>query len=99
VFVLGADAARELPRWHRSAEIIHLVRLAIVGRPGYRLNMAELEARLPGISARCTLIDGPRLEVSSSDLRARLASGRPTRYQIPDPVLGYIAEHGLYRER
>jgi nicotinate-nucleotide adenylyltransferase len=98
VFVLGADAARDLPRWHRAAEIIRLVHLAIVARPGYRLNMAELEVGLPGLSARCTLIDGPRLEVSSSDLRARLASDRPTRYQIPDPVLGYIAEHGLYRE-
>jgi nicotinate-nucleotide adenylyltransferase len=98
VFILGADAARDLPRWHRAAEIIRLVRLAIVGRPGYHLNLATLEADLPGIGARSTIIDGPRLEVSSSDLRARLTAGRPARYQIPDPVLAYIAEHGLYRE-
>jgi nicotinate-nucleotide adenylyltransferase len=97
VFILGADAARDLPRWHRAAEIPRLVRLAIVGRPGYSLRLAELEARLPGISAYCTLLAGPRLEVSSSDLRARLAAGRPTRYQIPDPVLAYIAQHRLYR--
>jgi nicotinate-nucleotide adenylyltransferase len=99
VFILGADAARDLPRWHRAAEIIRIVRLAIVGRPGLSLDMAALELRLPGLGPRCTLIDGPRLEVSSSDLRARLASGRPTRYQILDPVLDYIAEHRLYRER
>jgi len=99
VFILGVDAARDLPRWHRAAEIIRLARLAIVGRPGYHVSLAKLEFDLPGISARSTIIDGPRLEVSSSDLRARLASGRPARYQIPDPVLAYIAEHGLYRER
>ncbi len=98
VFILGSDAARDLPRWHRATEIIDLVRLAIVGRPGYHLNLAQLEADLPGIAQRSTLIVGPRLEVSSSELRARLISDRPARYQIPDPVLAYIVEHGLYRE-
>ncbi|NTW96954.1 MAG: nicotinate-nucleotide adenylyltransferase [Oscillochloris sp.] len=99
LFIIGADAARDMPRWYRAAEIIRLVRLAVIGRPGYSLDLADLEARLPGIGARCTMIDGPRLDVSSSDLRARLAAGRPTRYQIPDPVLAYIAQHGLYREQ
>lgn len=99
VFILGADAARDLPRWHRAAEIMGLARLAIVGRPGVELSMERLEAALPGVAARCDLIDGPRLEVSSSDLRERLASGRPARYQIPDPVLAYIAEQRLYTER
>ncbi len=98
VFILGTDAARDFPRWYRAAEMLRLVRLAIVGRPGYHLNVAQLEADLPGIGERCTLITGPRLDVSSSELRARLVSNRPTRYQIPDPVLAYIAAHGLYRE-
>jgi nicotinate-nucleotide adenylyltransferase len=99
IFILGADAARDLPRWHRAAEILGLARLAIVGRPGVELRVERLEADLPGIAERCDLIDGPRLEVSSSDLRARLASGRPARYQIPDPVLAYIDAHRLYQER
>jgi nicotinate-nucleotide adenylyltransferase len=98
VFILGADAARDLPRWHRAAEIIRLVRLAIVGRPGFSLSVAQLEADLPGISERCATIEGPRLEVSSSNLRARLSVGQPARYQIPDPVLAYIADHGLYQD-
>jgi nicotinate-nucleotide adenylyltransferase len=99
VFILGADAARDLPRWHRAADILRIASLAIIARPGVSLAVADLERSLPGVSDRCTLIDGPRLDVSSSELRARLASGRPTRYQIPDPVLAYIVEHGLYRER
>lgn len=99
VFMLGADAACDLPRWHRAAEIPGLAHLAIIGRPGYDLDLAALVSALPSLAGRYTLIDGPRLDVSSSDLRARLADGRPARYQIPDPVLAYIAEHGLYRER
>jgi nicotinate-nucleotide adenylyltransferase len=98
VFLLGVDAARDLTRWYRATEIIRLVRLAVISRPGYSLSLQELEIRMPGISERCVTIDGPRLDVSSSDVRARLFAGRPVRYQIPDPVLDYIAAHGLYRE-
>ncbi|NNJ09369.1 nicotinate (nicotinamide) nucleotide adenylyltransferase [Chloroflexales bacterium ZM16-3] len=98
VFLLGVDAARDLPRWYRATEIIRLVRLAVISRPGYSLSLQALETNMPGISERCVTIDGPRLDVSSSDLRARLFAGRPVRYQIPDPVIDYIAAHGLYRE-
>lgn len=96
-FIIGADAVRDLPRWYRAAEILDLVRLAVVNRPGHRLDVAALEPYLPTIRSRCTLVEGPCLDVSSSDLRIRLATGRPTRYQIPDVVLAYIAQHTLYR--
>ncbi|WP_129627359.1 nicotinate-nucleotide adenylyltransferase [Candidatus Oscillochloris fontis] len=94
--IMGADAARDLPRWHRVHEILRLAQLAVVARPDHPCDLADLESRLPGVRLRTTLIDGPRLTVSSTDLRLRLASGRPTRYQIPDAVLAYIAHHGLY---
>lgn len=96
-FILGADAAADLPRWRSAAEILRLARLAIVGRPGYSVDIEALDAALPGLAAACTLIEGPRLEISSSDLRARLAAGRPVRYQIPEAVRAYIVENRLYR--
>jgi nicotinate-nucleotide adenylyltransferase len=97
-FILGADAAAELPRWRSAAAILGLARLAIVGRPGYTIDIAALDAALPGLAARATPIDGPRLDISSTELRRRLAAGQPARYQIPDPVLRYIEEHGFYRD-
>lgn len=97
-FILGADAAAELPRWRSADEIIRLARLAIVGRPGSTVDIERLDDVLPGLASRTTLIDGPRLDISSSELRRRLAEGRPARYQIPDPVLAYIEEHQLYRD-
>jgi len=96
-FILGADAAADLPRWHRAADIIALARLAVVGRPGYAADIAVLDAALPGIATRTTPVDGPRLDISSTDLRHRIAEGRPVRYQIPDPVIAFIDAHGLYR--
>ncbi len=97
-FIVGADAARELPRWHRAAEVVALAKLAIVGRPGFHLDMPALLAALPALAGRYTLIDGPRLDISSTELRARLAAGRTVRYLIPEEVRLYIAEHGLYRD-
>jgi nicotinate-nucleotide adenylyltransferase len=43
--------------------------------------------------------DMPRLDVSSSDLRARVAAGEPVRHLVPDAVARYIADHGLYGAR
>ncbi|NTU77855.1 MAG: nicotinate (nicotinamide) nucleotide adenylyltransferase [Chloroflexales bacterium] len=95
--IIGADAARDLPRWRRVADILGLARVAIVGRPGHSVDLPALEVALPALEGRCVLIDGPRLDISSTDLRRRLAAGRPVRYQMPDTVRLYIAEHGLYQ--
>jgi nicotinate-nucleotide adenylyltransferase len=97
-FIMGADSLADLPRWRRSAEIIALARLAAAQRPGIALDPAALDARLPGIAARLDLFEGPRLDIASSDLRARRAAGLPLRYQMPDAVIAYIEAHGLYQD-
>ncbi len=97
-FILGVDAARDLPRWHRAAELVALARLCIVGRPGYTLHRPALEAALPTLAGRYRLIDGPQLAISSSALRHRLALGQPVRYQVPEPVRNYIEAHKLYAD-
>ncbi len=68
-----------------------------VGRPGFKPDLAPLTALLPGLPERLTLLEGPQLEVSSSELRQRVAEGRPIRYLTPDPVVAYIDAQGLYR--
>lgn len=96
-FIMGADVAHELPRWHRISELLALTRLAIVCRPGYSLDLPALERTLPALAGRYAIIEGPRLDIASSELRHRLAGGRPVRYLIPEGVRRYIEEHGLYR--
>jgi len=96
-FIIGADAARDLPRWHRAAELGRLAYLAIVGRPGVKVDLPALTVALPTLAGRCLLLEGPQLAVSSSALRRRLATGAPVRYQLPEAVRLYIAEHGLYQ--
>jgi nicotinate-nucleotide adenylyltransferase len=98
-FILGADALNDLPRWHEAARIPRLTNIVAVQRPGTIVDTASLFAALPALRERLTMIDGPRLDISSSELRQRAADNRPLRYLVPDAVVEYIATHGLYVRR
>jgi nicotinate-nucleotide adenylyltransferase len=90
--VLGSDAAAGLPTWERADEVRSLATIVVVERPGTR--GAEPP---PGWSWE--RIEVPRLEVSSTDLRARVADGRPLDYLLTPEVIATIEARGLYRER
>lgn len=90
--VLGSDAAAGLGSWERVDEVRRLARLVVVTRPG-----AETAGVPLGWEATTVVI--PRLEVSSTDLRARVVDGRPLRWLVPDPVVTIIEERGLYAPR
>lgn len=95
VVVLGSDAAARMRTWHRADELGGLCELAVVDRPGAD---PVIEGQLPaGLTA--SHVDVPRLEVSSTDLRARAASGRSLRYLVPDAVISLIREGDLYGDR
>ncbi|WP_448543049.1 nicotinate-nucleotide adenylyltransferase [Roseiflexus sp.] len=95
--ILGADALADLPRWHETPRILTLARIVVVSRPGASVDLSVLSQIFPALPERLILIEGPRLDISSTDLRQRVAQGRPIRYQTPDPVVAYIEAHGLYR--
>lgn len=97
-FIVGADAARDLPRWRRVADLLTLARLAIVKRPGHTFDPITFEQAVPAGAGRYRLLDGPRLELSSTEIRRRVATGRPVRYLVPEAVRQYIADQGLYRQ-
>jgi nicotinate-nucleotide adenylyltransferase len=96
-FIMGADAVADLHRWHAAEQIIALARIVAAGRPGFALDVASFTSALPWLGERLTLLEGPRLDISSSTLRQRIAEGRPIRYQTPDAVVEYITAHELYQ--
>jgi nicotinate-nucleotide adenylyltransferase len=98
-FLMGFDSLVELPTWHRPGDLIASCRLVALTRPNIAVDWAALEARLPGIRERVTLIDMPELEIASHDLRDRVAQGRRIRYMVMEPVAAYIEQNGLYRAR
>jgi nicotinate-nucleotide adenylyltransferase len=98
-FILGWDNLSKIPQWREPAKLIEMCFLAAVPRPGYeRPNMKKLEAALPGISKKVILMDKPRLEISATDIRNKVAQGIPISGLVPEAVEKYIRENGLYRK-
>jgi len=98
VFLMGEDSLRDLPTWHRPDLIVRRAELAVARRPGVELDLPTVYSAVPEARGRVHLIDVPEVEISSRDLRRRVAVGKPIRYQVPREVEDYILVHGLYRE-
>lgn len=87
--IVGDDAAAGLTTWERHDEVVARSQLVVVDRPGAPVQLP------PGFD--WLHVEVPRLEVSSTDLRARVENGRPLDYLVTEPVLSIIAARQLYR--
>ena len=90
-FITGADALDKILSWKDADQIFELAHLVAVTRPGFELS----DAHLPADSV--SLVQVPAMAISSTDLRARVASGQELWYLVPDGVVQYIAKRQLYR--
>ncbi|NLG34602.1 MAG: nicotinate (nicotinamide) nucleotide adenylyltransferase [Lentisphaerae bacterium] len=96
VFIIGADTLPELHTWRTPLELLSLIRIVTLARPGWSPDPAAI--RLPPPWPGRLLADvrsGTPLDVSSRDIRARIAAGQPVSL-VPEPVLRYIHQHNLY---
>jgi nicotinate-nucleotide adenylyltransferase len=92
VLIVGSDNLPLLPEWKDAQRLLELCTVAVVGRPG------QPAAVPPGLPAeRFHAVAESEVPVSSSDLRARVRSGRSIRYLTPQSVAQYIDDQGLYR--
>jgi nicotinate-nucleotide adenylyltransferase len=88
-FLIGADALRDLPTWRAPDEVVRLARLVVFSREG--------DAPIPETGVPFTKVAVARLDISATDIRARVRAGRPIRYLVPDPVREIIHRESLYR--
>jgi len=96
-FILGWDNLNQLPRWHEPSRLVKLCRLVPVRRVGYlSLDLDSLEAAVPGLSQSLVMLDTPQIQISSSEIRERVARGLSIHHLVPEPVERYIQEHRLY---
>jgi nicotinate-nucleotide adenylyltransferase len=89
--ILGSDSLRDLPTWRKPEEIARLATLLIAQRPG-------VSAPAPPADFRAQTILMPLLEISSSDIRQRIAAGRSIRYLVPGQVEEYLHRQQLYTQ-
>jgi nicotinate-nucleotide adenylyltransferase len=86
--VLGEDAAAGLETWERHQEVVARSTLVVVERPGWRSVLPD--------GVEWERVEVPHLEVSSTDLRARVVDGRPLDYLLPPAVIEGIRQRRLY---
>jgi nicotinate-nucleotide adenylyltransferase len=111
-FFIGMDSFISLTTWHKWQALFDYCHLVVCGRPGYAAQLApellaalhkrqthdpeELHQQLAG----CIYVaQTPMLDISSTDLRQRLAKGQSTQGMLPTTVLAYIQQHKLYQPR
>lgn len=99
-FVLGTDTLLELPSWKYIDELLELTHFIGALRPHYDREPEKMIAHFGQMGReKIHILTAPELEISATDLRRRLESGRSVRYFIPDIVREYVMEHGIYRRR
>ena len=101
-FLMGADSLRDLPTWRQPSEVCQLAIPVVVSRPDWP--EPDYELLSPVVSPerldeiRRYEVEMPLLQLSSSEIRSRVASKQSIRYRTPPAVETYIETHGLYRD-
>jgi nicotinate-nucleotide adenylyltransferase len=109
LLMIGQDAANALHTWHEWRRLFELAHLVVMRRPDAHFNCrgelrAEIERRrvreparlLAAASGLVLPLEITQLDISSTHIRGLLAAGRSARFLLPDRVLDYIREQGLY---
>ncbi len=97
ILLVGSDSLRGLAAWHRPADLVRACReIGVMRRPGESIQLATLEAVLPGIKDKVRFVDAPLLQIASREIRRRIIEGLEFRYFLPPAVYDYIQSHNLY---
>ncbi|MFP4106235.1 MAG: nicotinate (nicotinamide) nucleotide adenylyltransferase [Phycisphaerae bacterium] len=103
--LIGMDMLEDLPNWYEAQQVVNMTDFAIAARAPWQ---GRLEQILPtlrnafgtekGNELAESIIETPIIEISSTDIRRRLAEGKTVRYLVPDAVEKYIRDQRLYRK-
>lgn len=91
--VIGQDILAELDRWREAEALVELAEVVVVTRG---LGSAESSPPELPFGGRSTFVPVPALEISSTEIRRRVAAGKSIRYWVPAAVEAYIHENDLY---
>lgn len=98
-FIMGMDSIYILDTWKDVQRLVTMCRFIVVTRPNYHLDRSD--PALQGVPEpfwnQADFLEIPAMDISSSDLRARVRQGKPIRYLLPPAVEKYIYEHRLYQ--
>ncbi len=97
-YLMGGDSLHDLPTWNKPLDFINLCDgIGVMRRHADRVDLDSLEAVLPGISQKVMIVEAPILEISSKQIRQRIAENMGYRYYLRDAVYQAISEMGIYK--
>jgi len=96
--LMGGDSFRDLTRWRDPSKLVSVARrIGVMRRPDDSFDMRVLEAQIPGLTEKVSFINALLQELSSSEIRRRIAQGEVYRYYLLPSVYDYIEANQLYR--
>ena len=97
--IVGGDSLADLPIWYHPERIVAQAGLIAVARPGVILptaNELAQKIKVPESEIRLQVIESPLVDLSSTEIRRRVAEGRSIRFLVPRSVEEFIREKRLY---
>lgn len=95
-FIIGEDSLNDFGKWYKPRKILGMASLLVFPRKSMTSLTAAIDAAREEYGDGIYPIDAPVTEFSSTDIRERIKSGRSVKYMVPDNVIEYIGENGLY---
>lgn len=109
-FIMGMDSLCQLDQWHGWQQLLDYAHLVVSHRPGWQADFnANISALVKAhatsdptqlsrqVSGSIYLFDNPQLDISSTHIRDCVKEGNNPQYLLPEPVLNYIRDKGLYQ--
>ena len=94
-WLIGADMVPTLPTWREPASLLQQVQFVIAERPGHPINWQVMPEEFRVLEQ--WVVPAPRIDISSTAIRGRVAANKPIDFLTPPAVVRYIGEHGLYQ--
>ena len=99
IFILGEDSLDYVDKWYDAQKLLKLCSFAVVARGGFESNIeAKIRYLKDNFSATIYNITSPELDISSRFVRSIISKGKSAKYLVPDVVLDYIKEQGMYND-
>lgn len=97
-FIIGEDSLRDIGKWHKPNEILKLCTLLVFPRTSLSSLKKLIEQTKTELDGEILPVDSPVMELSSTMIRQRIKDGKSVKHMVPDKVLKYIEENGLYKD-
>ncbi len=97
--IVGIDQIAKLDKWRQPHKISEYARLVVISRPGVKISAVKRKPASPVFrswSKEPIFLQVSLLDISASNIRKLLRTGREVRYLVPEPVIRYLRSHNLY---